>query len=326
MRIWLIKIGIRALRQGNIMVFLKMLFLLFVAFFAVVSEGFSYFLLGLNRRQKHLLVNGFKMLTLSGDRGISRELAVYKIREKFTTDYIRSLVGKKMTIIDIGANIGYYALLEANLARKGVVYAFEPDRGNYQILQRNILLNKLQNIVLLPLAVADSVGEKEFYLYPKRNWSSFNSQIGVSFFDKIKVKTTSLDAFWQKIGQRQIDLVRMDVEGYEGQIIKGAEKLLNQSKHLTLVIEVHPHLVSRARLKKMLDNICRAGFSVDAVILEIQPRYLRYLRYFNSFRQDVGLLPFGKLSKEFSNFDSLEKILIKMSQGFYYYPCVVFKK
>ena len=62
------------------------------------------------------------------DKGICPDLMVNKTREVFSTAHFQTIITEDMTIIDIGANIGYYALLESQLALKGHVFAIEPVR------------------------------------------------------------------------------------------------------------------------------------------------------------------------------------------------------
>ena len=68
--------------------------------------------------------------------------------EKYETELFKKVVKEGMTVVDIGAHIGYYTLIAANLAgKKGKVYAFEPEAENYSLLVKNIKVNGYQNIV-----------------------------------------------------------------------------------------------------------------------------------------------------------------------------------
>jgi len=328
MKIWLIQKGFEALQRGEMRVFIKMLGVLILIGTSAVVEVACYYTWRVQRvfaHSKTIVINGSKMLTLSGDRGISRELAVFGVREKFVTKYVQKTVGKNFNCIDIGANLGYYTLLEARRAREGTIYAFEPDRGNFLVLQSNVLMNNAVNVVLSDRAVARERGAKDFYLYPKRNWSSFNDRIGYRYFDRVRVEAVSLDCIYKNIN-RPLNLVRMDVEGYEAQIISGAKKLLRESEKLTLIIEIHPHLSPKKDLQTMLATLQKSGFFIEAIMLEPLPRFYRYLEYINSYRRSVGVLPYGRLRKKYCRYDFLEKMLFSRERGFNYYPHVVFGK
>lgn len=305
-----------------------MLLVLVLIIYSQIEESILYLIWRMKQvfyKNKILKINGYKMLTLDSDKGISRELAVYGFREKSMTDYLKREVKKNYNCLDIGANLGYYVLLESKRASEGVIYAFEPDKGNFSCLQRNIILNESKNVILYDNAIAGSCGEKDFYLYPKRNWSSFNDRIGYKYFSKVRVEAISLDSFYKRI-IKNINLIRMDVEGYEANIIRGGKKMLRESKELTIAIEIHPHLVPKKEIQEMLNLLKKSGFIIDAIMLEVPPRQAKYVKYFNSFRKEVGVLPYGVLPKKYFNFESLEKILIDENRGFNYYPHVVFKK
>lgn len=305
-----------------------MLFVLILVIYSQIEESFLYFFWRIRRsfqKRKIRKINDYQMLTLSADKGISRELVVYGFREKSLTDYLRQAVKKNYNCLDIGANLGYYVLLESKKASRGIVYAFEPDNGNFLVLSRNIILNDSKNVILYNMAIARGCGSKNFYLYPKRNWSSFNDRIGYRYFSKVRVEAISLDKFY-KNESKKINLIRMDVEGYEANIICGGKKMLCESDNLTIVIEIHPHLAPKKDIEQMLVTLRRSGFAIEAIILEVPPRLYKFIKYINSFREEGGVLPFGILPEKHLNFESLEKILFNKNRGFNYYPHVVFKK
>lgn len=307
---------------------MKMLLVLIIIFYAQVEESVLYLIWRIRQvfgGKKMLEINGYKMNTLASDSGISHELAVYGFREKSMTDYLKRTIKSGDVCLDIGANLGYYALLESKRAKGGTVYAFEPDRGNFSVLQRNAILNECKNIILYDKAIGDSSGEKDFYLYPKRNWSSFNDRIGYRYFSKIRVEAVSLDSFYRQI-KKDINLIRMDVEGYESNIIRGGKKVLRESQNLRVVIEIHPHLAPRRDIKQMLDTLRKSGFTIEAIMLEVPTRHYKYIKYFNSFRSEVGVLPYGVLPKRYLNFAALEDILLSEGRNFNYYPHVVFRR
>ena len=94
-------------------------------------------------------VNGYKMNLHLHDKGISKELFTYGKREHLSTDLV--LEGKVIkpgdVVLDLGANIGYYALMESMIVGgEGKVYAVEPSPENYKMLKENIELNGFTNI------------------------------------------------------------------------------------------------------------------------------------------------------------------------------------
>ena len=87
--------------------------------------------------KNELNINNCKMKILSKDEGISSELIIYGVHEPLTTKLILSEVKPGMTILDIGSNIGYYAILESNLiGTTGKIYSIEPSPINFKIIRR----------------------------------------------------------------------------------------------------------------------------------------------------------------------------------------------
>lgn len=218
-------------------------------------------------------IHGSKMCLLEDDIGLSKELVEHGTREQASVDYVKKIVKSNWTIIDIGANLGYYALLEARLG--GFVHAVEPIKRSFETLNKSIEVNGYKNIKAYHLAIGDQDGIKDIAVSCRKNWSTmvdmktvtdkYKGQFaGFSKGITEKVETQTLDSFVKinKIGQ--IHFVRMDVEGYEVEIIKGAGHTLSSmpvGSYLT--IEIHSMLFKdRSPFIGMLDKVLKAGFKV----------------------------------------------------------------
>ena len=113
-------------------------------------------------RQKEVMVHGFPFLLDPLD---SLELSIFRSYEPFETSLLTAEVRPGMTIVDIGANIGYYTLLFSKLTgESGCVYAFEPEPKNFALLQQNLSRNNRTNVVAFNLAASDLTGESFLYL------------------------------------------------------------------------------------------------------------------------------------------------------------------
>lgn len=214
-------------------------------------------------------VNGFRMLLdLKNDAGISRDLFLFKKREHLSTDYvIENNVFKTGTdIIDLGANIGYYALIESRaVGSSGNVYAIEPVTSNFENLEKNISLNKASNIKTFRMAIGDRNCATEINVGEKGNFSSFLKNSRAVYTGKEEVQMQTLDTF---VKEHSIapSLIRMDVEGYETKIIEGMkETLINKP---ALLIEIHPHLIERDELEEMMNTLIKSGYTKAVVIKE----------------------------------------------------------
>jgi FkbM family methyltransferase len=200
-----------------------------------------------------------------GDKGVSRELALTGIREELFTGTLQDALRQGDCVVDIGANIGYYALMEARLiGPQGQVYAIEPAPHNMELLQSSVQLNKYSNVRTFQMAIGKSNGVLPFYLSDHPNWCSFrppNKIIG-----QINVEVASLDSFLQ--GKRRPDVVRMDVEGYEAEILTGMNGILESDIPLRLFVEFHPYIMGRQNAVTFLSDLKKYRFHLKKVILE----------------------------------------------------------
>jgi FkbM family methyltransferase len=197
--------------------------------------------------------------------GISKTLFIYGTRELLDTYLVQNEISNDMNVLDVGGNIGYYALLEASLLKTGKVYVFEPDPRNFKILRKNIELNNLQQkIKAYPYALAEEEGVREFYLGRKTNLSSLIRQH--KDIDSISVQSMRLDNFDEI---NNIDFIRMDIEGYECMVIDGMCEFLKKTKKpVKFLIEVHPALYddSSYNFKKRLKFLYSSGFYIKHLI------------------------------------------------------------
>ena len=253
-------------------------------------------------------VNDSLMYIDFNDEGISRQLCIHKKRERFSTDYMKEIVRERDTIIDIGANVGYYALLESRLANRGEVYAIEPVPKNVLLLEKNKCLNDYKNISIFPFAIGDKNGIGEMYLYEKGNLCSFKENIQNKFTGKMDVPIMTLDKFVEKCVSGDPTLIRMDVEGYEYQIIKGMSDILKSDKPLTLFIELHPFMMSKEDMRDLIDTLKQSKFRVKAIFLEPSTSDYGSVNAINGIFKKLDLPKLGYAGK---GYDNLEEVLRK---------------
>ncbi|HYY71612.1 MAG TPA: FkbM family methyltransferase [Nitrososphaeraceae archaeon] len=146
-------------------------------------------------------------------------------------------------VIDIGANIGRYTIISSKrVGTKGKVVAIEAHPGNFEILNRNIKLNQLTNII--PLNYAAYSKETKIKLYVPDEESGYTiyhtlmERTGKKF---VEVNANTLDYLLQlnQIRQEEVNWIKIDVEGAELEVLKGATNMLSKSKDIALLIEVH---------------------------------------------------------------------------------------
>jgi len=137
-------------------------------------------------------------------------------------------------VYDVGANVGFFALLAARLATPtGHVYAFEPVAANVRALQRNLDLNNIRHAEVVQTAVSNSCGTVRMSL--GRNQATGHlAEVGD---DLVSVQATTIDAF-VAAGYRPPNLVKIDVEGAEDLVLEGMRDTLRNYRSVILC-ELH---------------------------------------------------------------------------------------
>ena len=170
--------------------------------------------------------------------------------EPSTTERFQSIVKPRMSVIDIGAHIGYYTLLAAKLVgESGKVYAFEPEPDNYSILTSNILANNYENIIATQSAVSDQIGSTHIYLTALDSGRHSIYRHGLPELGVAQVNTTTLDSFLGLEGWPHIDVMKMDVEGAEIAVFNGMSELMERCPNLQLLVEFNPSLLKNSGSK-----------------------------------------------------------------------------
>lgn len=220
-------------------------------------------------------VQGNKMYVNTEDKSMVPYLLLNRVWEKYKTELFKKIVTQGMTVVDVGAGIGYYTLIAAKLVGKtGVVYAFEPEPCNYELLSKNIELNEFTNIVSIKKAISDKKGKANLYFEKQRivNPSLSRENVLAASKHKVKVgfrevKTISLDEFFEKtVGSNKVDVIKVDSEGAEGLMVDGAEEIL-KSNNLKMFIEFWPEGLEKLGTEplRILQKLKEYGFKAKVI-------------------------------------------------------------
>ncbi|GBC84988.1 hypothetical protein HRbin11_01428 [bacterium HR11] len=207
-------------------------------------------------------------LTLTGaieHRGYLRSLREGR-REPGTVALVRRLVPEGVTVVDVGAYIGVYALLAAKIVgSEGKVYAFEPDPRNFAVLRRNVMLNHLQDIVVcFEAAASDRNGLAKFFI--NEGDASASSLVRpYPHAREVQVPCVRLDEALADIGA--VHLMKVDVEGAEIKVLQGAEGLIRRSPDLWLICEVNPSALAAGGTSpaELLGLLSEFGFTARVI-------------------------------------------------------------
>jgi FkbM family methyltransferase len=198
------------------------------------------------------VLEGYRMRV---DWQIHRSFA-YGSWEPEVVDMIKEEVTAGMTVLDLGAQSGFYSLLLSNLTGPtGKVFAFEPLPANYRILEENLDLNRITNVTVERSAVTDHSGEISFNFPLDAPWLIAGPVLESDNQGAFTVPSVSIDDF---MAQRRIPVhfIKMDVEGAEVMVLQGAKRTLEEF-HPILAIELHsdeqesPSLAIPLRLQKL---------------------------------------------------------------------------
>ncbi|RJQ37764.1 FkbM family methyltransferase [Candidatus Microgenomates bacterium] len=180
------------------------------------------------------------------------------------TFLIKKILKKGDTVMDVGAYIdGWYSLMASKLiGSKGKVYTFEPHPDHYNLLEDNVKLNNFTNIEVIKLGVSDKAG-----IFGFTSAGIGSSLVGKSLKKNlkkkiIKIKTTTIDKFIQEKKIKNISLIKIDVEGAEMKVLKGAKQLLQQKNSPDLILEVVDGFLKNAGSSKseLLSYLNKIGY------------------------------------------------------------------
>jgi FkbM family methyltransferase len=176
--------------------------------------------------------------------------------------------GRGDVVFDVGAHIGTYTLgLCRAVGDAGQVHAFEPNPQTFRRLRRNIELNGFANAQLNQVALADTAGQAQLNspLYLNTGGGSLvphQTQHGLPTH-AYEVQVTSLDQYCYTNEIRGLSLIKIDAQGYELRILRGAETVIRR-RHPRIMVEHDPYWLSRAGSsgQELCSELRRLGYSL----------------------------------------------------------------
>jgi FkbM family methyltransferase len=159
-------------------------------------------------------------------------------------------------VVDVGAAFGFYSIVASKkVGQEGKVVAIEPQPDSFDILNKNIKLNKLTNISALNYAASSNRTTLKLY----NSYSTLQERAGQSPQLYIEVRADTIDNLLRQLHLDKANWIKVDVEGAELEVLKGATGILSKSSDLALFVEVH----STGLLRPILD-LCRSyGLTVQ---------------------------------------------------------------
>lgn len=199
---------------------------------------------------------------------VGRRLFKYRVHEPQLLRWLESRPAPRegALALDVGANIGWYSLVLDRLAGNTLqVHAFEPDPGNRALLQENVDLNRAASVRVSDLALGDVNGPARLNRYRDINQGKHSLLPLEGCVGSISVPVTTLDTYLAESNLTNADiwLLKLDVEGHEPAVIRGARAAL--ARVGAIILEYSPMYYVRQEAQKMLAALWATG---------LRPRWL----------------------------------------------------
>jgi FkbM family methyltransferase len=167
-----------------------------------------------------------------------RHNTAFEIEERV---FLLKFLKPGMVVIDIGAHNGLYSLLASKkIGDKGQVFAFEPSPREFRRLKLNLIINRVNNVRPVNIALSNHVGPLQFHVSIGRE-TGCNSLRPPKIPDKIRpirIWATTFDSYWKKNIFGSVDFIKIDAEGGELDLLKGAKEFLNCRPRPIIMVEL----------------------------------------------------------------------------------------
>lgn len=172
--------------------------------------------------------------------GLENEIFYLGTYERGTISVMRQFLLPGENFVDVGANIGFISISAAQVLGEGTIWAFEPNPEAREILEKNIALNNIRNIKVLPYALGSSEGQGEIFIN-----AIAHNRGGATLLDIEKEKRKDGKTYSVEIKRLDkllpenfsLAMIKIDVEGFEMEVLKGAEIWLRRKDAPALIVE-----------------------------------------------------------------------------------------
>jgi FkbM family methyltransferase len=214
------------------------------------------------------------------NKGVSEELFRFGIHEPMGTECYLQYLSLGDHVLDVGSNIGYFLRVASEkIGPSGRFLGFEPAPDVHAILQRNVRRWGTENIDVFPWAIGARNETAEFHLSEIPNWGSLIHDDSLLQTRSTRVQVRRIDDLMREFPEFRPTVLRMDVEGGELQVLKGAREVLRQYRP-TLFIEFHNSLLGWKPVRSTLIALRDLGYSSGVLIDRSwdHPWHLKWMR------------------------------------------------
>jgi FkbM family methyltransferase len=181
--------------------------------------------------------------------------------------FLQSIVPEANVVFDVGANVGDWTELVTGLNGQAKVYSFEPVKATYDTLCTKKFGS---NVVCENLGLGDAVGEVDFFVYPEDSTLNTLHQRQLASSSQAvvqKIQISTVDIFCEANNISSIDLLKIDTEGHEFSVLKGAKYMLQSGAIKAIQFEYGgAYIDSRTYLKDIYEFLAAKGYEVYKVM------------------------------------------------------------
>ncbi len=193
-------------------------------------------------------------------------------QDAFEISLLKEHIKQGQVVVDIGANIGFYAKILAEIVGdNGRVHCFEPDRTNYKYLKE--FIDKDKRIVHYNAAVGASASTLKIYLSDTLNVDHRTYE--PEHYDRVEeIPCVAIDAIFEN---QPIDFIKMDIQGYEHEALKGMKKTFEKNPSLKIISEFWPYGLRKSGSSALqyFDQLTELGFKCALIENQITKQLLR---------------------------------------------------
>jgi FkbM family methyltransferase len=177
---------------------------------------------------------------------LGARLLQFDTYEPGTEAIFRKYIRADSVVVDVGANEGYFSILAAKLAYRGHVFAVEPQQRCVEVLRRNVEANALGNCSIIEVALGNQDGWAELRLMPSINTGASSLVRAYRFSRKRQpVQIVAATNLFRQTNAERWDFVKVDVEGYEAEVVEGLLPLVRLNKIGVLLLDYHSSILAQ---------------------------------------------------------------------------------
>lgn len=222
------------------------------------------------------------------------------IREIFDEEiYKFESMKESPLIIDCGSNIGISVLYFKKLYPNAKIIAFEPDPDNYELLLKNIEANNLKDVTTYNLALSDKAGQIDLF-YESDKSSTIGNTISLQWGDrkdfiKLSVKADKLSAY---ITDKDIDFLKLDVEGVEYQVFQDIKGFLSRVENLAFEYHHTNAIDDMEKYNFILDLLKKEGFTLttENIAMDFMPE--KYKAWLDTYKPSLSFVKGKNMNKD----------------------------